>query len=359
MLRTSVSVASALWLALASPAFAKAHDPETQILELSVALLKQPSAAKLYLKRADCYLLVDEPRLALADFESAVLLAPNNIRAALGRAGVLQRLGRFEEALSSLDRAIALGSDGCETTWKRGRLLVNLGDHARALRMFVRAMPRLSPRRPEHYLEMAGAMVASGGAERRAAALSLMDRGIAELGSVVCLVDAAIELAMADGDVDGAIVRLDRLARYADNQAPWHRRRAELLQRAGRSEEASAEWAAMLDASNSRDSARSRPTRTSAALPEAAPLGQPVQPLVTEQALVPAGSVWRYQDDNSITGTAWRMPGFDDSGWSQGPAQLGYGEGDEATVLSWGTDPANRHVTSWFRHVFTLPPQAN
>ncbi|MEC7583382.1 MAG: metallophosphoesterase [Planctomycetota bacterium] len=359
MLRTLVTVVSCSWLVLASPAFARAHDPETQILELSVALLKQPSAAKLYLKRADCYLLVDEPRLALADFESAVLLAPNNITAALGRAGVLQRLGRFEEALTSIDRAIALGADGCETAWMRGRLLVNLGDHERALRMFARAMPRLSPRCPEHYLEMAAALVASGESERRAAALSLIDRGMAELGPAVCLVHTAVELAMEAGDVDGAIARLDRLARYADNQAPWHKRRAELLQRAGRSEEAAAEWAAMVAARDSVEAERSRPSKPLAALPQTAPSTQLVSQPVAEQALVPAGSVWRYKDDNSITGTAWRMPGYDDSGWSQGPGQFGYGEGDEATVLNWGTNPSNRHITSWFRHVFTLPPQAN
>jgi hypothetical protein len=50
--------------------------------------------------------------------------------------------------------------------------------------------------------------------------------------------------------------------------------------------------------------------------------------------LVPAGSVWKYHDQGSNLETAWSQPGYNDNQWSSGRAQLGYGEGDEATVLS-------------------------
>jgi hypothetical protein len=43
--------------------------------------------------------------------------------------------------------------------------------------------------------------------------------------------------------------------------------------------------------------------------------------------LVPLGAAWRYRADGSNQGSAWRAPGFDDSGWAQGPAELGYGDG--------------------------------
>ena len=48
--------------------------------------------------------------------------------------------------------------------------------------------------------------------------------------------------------------------------------------------------------------------------------------------LVPKGSVWKYLDDGTDQGTAWREPEFDDSRWKSGPAQLGYGETDQATT---------------------------
>jgi hypothetical protein len=70
--------------------------------------------------------------------------------------------------------------------------------------------------------------------------------------------------------------------------------------------------------------------------------------------LVPAGSVWRYLDDGSNQGTAWRAAGFDDSAWASGPAELGYGDGDEATVVSFGPSSGSKYVTTYFRRSFSL-----
>jgi hypothetical protein len=75
---------------------------------------------------------------------------------------------------------------------------------------------------------------------------------------------------------------------------------------------------------------------------------------VATVTLVAAGSTWKYLDNGSNQGTAWRASGFDDTSWSAGPAQLGYGDGDEATVVSYGPDAANRFVTTYFRRAFTV-----
>jgi hypothetical protein len=45
---------------------------------------------------------------------------------------------------------------------------------------------------------------------------------------------------------------------------------------------------------------------------------------------------------------------FDDSSWRSGPAQLGYGDGDEATVVGFGPDSSNKFTTTYFRHTFNL-----
>src|SRR6185436_14772513 len=55
-----------------------------------------------------------------------------------------------------------------------------------------------------------------------------------------------------------------------------------------------------------------------------------------QTALVSPGAVWKYLDDGSDQGTAWRNPGFNDLAWLSGPAQLGFGEGDEATTNTAG-----------------------
>ena len=78
----------------------------------------------------------------------------------------------------------------------------------------------------------------------------------------------------------------------------------------------------------------------------------PVQ--AAETVLLPAGAVWKYLDNGSNQGTAWRAPGFDDSAWAAGPAQFGYGDGDEATAVGYGPDPNNKYITTYFRRAFTV-----
>ena len=65
--------------------------------------------------------------------------------------------------------------------------------------------------------------------------------------------------------------------------------------------------------------------------------------------LITKGAAWRYLDDGTDRGTAWQAPAFDDSGWSVGPAELGYGDGDEATVVNFGPSSTNKHITTYFR----------
>lgn len=67
-----------------------------------------------------------------------------------------------------------------------------------------------------------------------------------------------------------------------------------------------------------------------------------------ETTLIEAGATWSYDDTDVEPATTWRALDFDDSAWSTGPAQLGFGDGDESTVLTPGA------ITSYFRTSFTV-----
>jgi hypothetical protein len=69
---------------------------------------------------------------------------------------------------------------------------------------------------------------------------------------------------------------------------------------------------------------------------------------------IPNGALWKYLDNGSDQGNAWRAAAYDDSAWAQGLAQLGYGDGDEATVVSYGPNADNKYITTYFRHTFTV-----
>jgi hypothetical protein len=70
--------------------------------------------------------------------------------------------------------------------------------------------------------------------------------------------------------------------------------------------------------------------------------------------LIATGSVWKYLDNGSEQATAWRFAGFNDSAWASGPAQLGYGDGDEATAVSYGPNASAKYTTTYFRKTFTV-----
>ncbi len=86
---------------------------------------------------------------------------------------------------------------------------------------------------------------------------------------------------------------------------------------------------------------------------------------------IPLGSRWRWftgasglgasdivESHPSWSATNWKHPDFADGAWKEGPAQLGYGEGDEATVIPFGA-ATNKWVSSYFRHRFTLADPEN
>lgn len=68
--------------------------------------------------------------------------------------------------------------------------------------------------------------------------------------------------------------------------------------------------------------------------------------------LLPLGSDWAYYDlgmappdQSSLT---WKDLGYDYSSWAVGPSELGYGDGDESTVISSST------LTGYFIHAFNV-----
>jgi glucose/arabinose dehydrogenase len=83
---------------------------------------------------------------------------------------------------------------------------------------------------------------------------------------------------------------------------------------------------------------------------------------ITPTPLVPRGATWKYLDNGSDQGVAWRAPGFNDAVWASGPAELGYGDATdsrpEATMVSFGGEANNKHITTYFRRRFDVPNPA-
>lgn len=76
---------------------------------------------------------------------------------------------------------------------------------------------------------------------------------------------------------------------------------------------------------------------------------------MTNTVLIQSGAArWKYLDDGSNAGTAWNLPGFNDALWASGAGQLGYGDGDETTLLTAAVAGSNHPITTYFRHAFSV-----
>ena len=76
------------------------------------------------------------------------------------------------------------------------------------------------------------------------------------------------------------------------------------------------------------------------------------------QILIPTNAVWKYLDNGTDQGMAWRQAGFNDSLWPSGAAELGFGDAiegrPEATLLNPGPAAPNHYITYYFRRHFAV-----
>lgn len=79
-------------------------------------------------------------------------------------------------------------------------------------------------------------------------------------------------------------------------------------------------------------------------------LGLPDRALAAD-TILPAGTDWRYLANGTDQGTNWRGAAFSDAEWPAGPAPLGFGEEDLATLVSLEAGP----TTAYFRRTFAVP----
>ena len=78
--------------------------------------------------------------------------------------------------------------------------------------------------------------------------------------------------------------------------------------------------------------------------------------------VIPTNASWRYFDLGTDPG-AWTSLAYNDSGWSNGVAELGYGDipdgRPEATVIRYGPNASNKYRAYYFRRKFTVSSPAD
>jgi uncharacterized repeat protein (TIGR01451 family) len=80
---------------------------------------------------------------------------------------------------------------------------------------------------------------------------------------------------------------------------------------------------------------------------------------LTSVSIIPYNSSWKYLDNNTRP-VGWETTVYSDVAWATGNAQLGYGDGDEATCVASGgggtlcTPTGNKYITTYFRKTVAI-----
>lgn len=227
------------------PADASAHgDIHVQIHLLNPKIKKAPSAA-LYVKRGDLYRLDEDYTAALADFQRAEKLDPKLDTIYLGRGRTLFEAGRHQEALPALDHLLEMKPDHPDGRILRARVNAALDDNPSAIRDYDHVVATVPSPSPDCFLERSVALTKL---DRPQDAVLSLDEGVSRLGNLQALQLAALEIETTLKQYSAALVRIDQAMAPLQRKEQWLTRRGEILQSAGRSEEAKAAYTAALAA---------------------------------------------------------------------------------------------------------------
>ena len=243
-----VPAAAVVVVVLFRPPAAMAHgDLDCQVAEVSRVIrqaealrpLPEHELAQMHLDRAELHRLRRDWRRAEADYNRAARYEPSFHTVERARGHMLLDAGRPRQARAALERFLRLRVNDPEGLLLHARAMLALGAGARAVELLDRALAELKQPEPDHFIARADILV-SLGAEQLPQALAGLDAGVARLGPIVSLDTRAIEIELQLGRYESALARVERQAAATVRKDIWHARRADILDRAGRTEQARA-----------------------------------------------------------------------------------------------------------------------
>lgn len=226
--------------ALGSSSPTAAHGPgQHEILEITEQLAAGGDRAELYAKRSRIYQNNEMWEQAMSDLEMAARMDPQNERYDLESAGLLYSAGDYLRALDFIELYLLRHDNSTEAALIQARSYRALGQIPQAVNSYqaaLDALPGFEGRpMPEWYIEFADTLLLDGKTDD---ALQILQQGIEQLGELGVFQVKAAGLEVELGLYDSALARIDQLLNQAQRKDLWLARRADILSRAGREDEA-------------------------------------------------------------------------------------------------------------------------
>jgi tetratricopeptide (TPR) repeat protein len=193
------------------------HD-QAAVFDYTRALAATPDDGNLYFLRGFSLMQLGRYEEALADFDAATIHGHADAKVLAERGLVLELLKNHEDAVTSYNRALSLSADGSDVAliyYRRGLSLRELGQLDQARRDFGRAI-RLDNSEPSYCVALAETLHEAGECKKTLAAYRTF---IARHPRETRLYLGRSRLLMEEGDVEAALVDLDRAAELGEEQA--------------------------------------------------------------------------------------------------------------------------------------------
>jgi tetratricopeptide (TPR) repeat protein len=221
------SVLASLLITASAAANGGQHE---QIEQLTAVLKDKPNDARLWLKRGELYRAHHEYAHALADYAQAELLDPGLEVIYLSRGRVMYESARFPDAYRALTQFLQMAPGHAEALFLRARTRIELGQRHAAELDFAEALANSENPAPELYLERAANLAQAG---KVSAALAVLEQGMARLGALAPLEDAAINIELRARRFAPALSRIDKMLTRSERKEQLLARKAQILEASG------------------------------------------------------------------------------------------------------------------------------
>jgi predicted Zn-dependent protease len=212
------------------------------VAAITAELQKKPDDAALHYRLAEAHAGHEDWQACFEEIKHVERLAPGAYPTGYLRGLALHAAGNDAEAKRELDALLSTHPKHVDALATRGRVLMKLGEPAAASQDFRKAMQYAVSPSAGLVTEAAKVIAAAGNLED---ASRLLDERLKANPDDPELLACALEIDRQRGAWDAALRRVDALQKTAPKPEPWMARRAELLQAAGRPDEARAAWTAL------------------------------------------------------------------------------------------------------------------
>lgn len=214
-----------------------AHPSDAEKIDILTRLIEaEPEAPRHYIARGAAYAHDQRYELALADLRKAEQLG-DPVLVAYELAVLHEHKGDLPAARAYAAAYLERFPGSPPALELYARTLAALGETGKAIAAFEKLLAVQIRPNPGSYISLARLVAAASGSGIDAS-LTVLDRGMARLGVIPQLQQAAIELELQRGQQARALERLESLEPLLGEGPEWKVDKGELLMRLGRSAEA-------------------------------------------------------------------------------------------------------------------------